>query len=130
MIFFPQGPSVPYSEAPECAREKLPEWRIDVSSEVRLSHPLVKKTRAPIADQLKPPKNTHPYYVSYRARMVNAPKGCLNLAVSREMAPRALQILDALLTGLDTFTETRRERDCANHNSFGGAVITNRHAEA
>jgi len=101
-VFFQSGDQEsPKRDVPEYEREKDPEWLIKVPPDLVLSHPLVKAAAAALHRAAKRPAQSVRWAERYRANLVNAGDGCLDLAVSKPLIPRALRIMQALLSALE-----------------------------
>ena len=86
---------------PEYEREKNPEWLIRVPPDLALSHPLVKAAAAALHRAAKHPTQSVRWAERYRANLVRAGDGCLDIAVSKPLIPRALRIMQALVSALE-----------------------------
>jgi hypothetical protein len=91
-------------DATELEREQTPEWRISVPEELPISHPLV--VRASVALRQAARGASHnSQHVSWRHRyqvgLVRPGPGHLDMAISKPLIPRALRIMQALLTAFD-----------------------------
>jgi hypothetical protein len=94
-------PTTPAKEVPEYEREKDPEWRVLVPEDLRLSHPLVKATAAALREAGKGPRQPGGWADRYRAHLVRPGPGCLDVAVSKPLVPRALRLRQALVSALE-----------------------------
>jgi hypothetical protein len=101
-VFFQSGDRAsPKMDVPEYEREKNPEWLIRVPPALALSHPLVKAAAAALHRGAKHPTQSVRWAERYRAHLVRAGDGCLDIAVSKPLIPRALRIMQALLSALE-----------------------------
>ena len=97
-VFFQSGDQAsPKKDVLEYEREKDPEWLIKVPPDLALSHPLVKAAAAALHRAAKRPTQSVRWAERYRANLVRAGDGCLDIAVSKPLIPRALRIMQALL---------------------------------
>lgn len=99
--FQPGEQAKPTQGVPEYEREKDPEWLIRVPPDVKLTHPLVKAAAAALHSAAKHPMRTTSYHERYRALLVRAGDGCLDIAVSKPLIARALRIMQALVVALE-----------------------------
>lgn len=88
-------------DVPEYEREKDKEWRIRVPPDLKLTHPLVKAAAAGLHSAAKQPVRPTSYQERYRAHLVGAGEGCLDIAVSKPLIARALRIMQALVAALE-----------------------------
>jgi hypothetical protein len=86
---------------PEYEREKNPEWLIRVPPDLALSHPLVKAAAAALHRGARHSTQSLRWAERYRANLVRAGDGCLDIAVSKPLIPRALRIMQALVSALE-----------------------------
>jgi hypothetical protein len=89
----------PSPDPPELSREKSPEGRI-VPPDLKPSHPLVRVAAAGFRGA-KAPSGPTRWQDRYGARLLKPGPGCLDIAVSRPLVPRALRIMQALLDALE-----------------------------
>lgn len=99
--FQPGDQASPTADVPDYEREKDPEWRIRVPPDLKLTHPLVKAAAAGLHSAAKQPARQTSYQERYRAHLVAAGEGCLDIAVSKPQVARALRIMQALVAALD-----------------------------
>ena len=101
-VFFHSGDQAgPKKDVPEYEREKNPEWLIRVPPDLALSHPLVKAAAAAFHRSAKHSPQSLRWAERYRANLVRAGDGCLDIAVSKPLIPRALRIMQALVSALE-----------------------------
>jgi hypothetical protein len=101
-ISFQAGdPSSSAPDVPEYDREKDPEWLITVPPDLRSTHPLVKAAAAALHGAAKGPRQSVRWQERYRAHLVSAGEGCLDIAVSKPLISRALRIMQALVSALE-----------------------------
>lgn len=101
-VFFQSGDqATPNNDVPEYEREKEPEWLIRVPPDLRLSHPMVKAAAAAIHQAAEHPSQSVRWAERYRANLVRAGDGRLDIAVSKPLIPRALRIMQALLSAFE-----------------------------
>jgi hypothetical protein len=98
-----ESDSPPPAEAPEYAREKSPEWRIEVPEDLAISHPLVRAAATALRRAARERNKNQPVHWNqrYQARLVKPGPGHLDIAVSKVLVPRALRIMEALVTALE-----------------------------
>ena len=101
VFFHSSDQAGPKKEVPEYEREKNPEWLIRVPPDLALSHPLVKAAAAALHRAAKHPTQSVRWAERYRANLVRAGDGCLDIAVSKPLIPRALRIMQALVSALE-----------------------------
>ena len=97
------GAETAYVDPPEHLRENDPAWRIEVPAELQITHPLLKKAQAAlrVAARERSQNRGVPWNERYQAKLVKAGSGHLDIAVSKSLVPRALRIMQALLTALE-----------------------------
>ena len=101
-VFFHAGDQAgPKKDVPEYEREKNPEWLIRVPPDLALSHPLVKAAAAALHRGARHSTQSLRWAERYRANLVRAGDGCLDIAVSKPLIPRALRIMQALVSALE-----------------------------
>lgn len=89
-------------EAPEYLREKEPAWRIDVPEDLALSHPLIQSTEKALQKAAKvKPEAYGRFQDRYQRLLLHAGPGQLAISVSAPLIPRALRLMQALLTAFD-----------------------------
>ena len=100
-VYFQTGDQpAPRRNVPEYEREKDPDWLIRVPPDLALSHPLVKATAAACIGR----RNTHATAALPRPlsrTLVRAGDGCLDIAVSKPLIPRALRVMQSLVSALE-----------------------------
>ena len=101
VFFHSSDDASPKEEVPEYEREKNSEWLIRVPPDLALSHPLVKAAAAALHRAAKHPSQSVRWAERYRANLARAGDGCLDIAVSKPLIPRALRIMQALLSALE-----------------------------
>jgi hypothetical protein len=96
-------PPVTFSETPECSRENSAEWRIEVPEDLEISHPLVRGVAVAIRRAARERRDFRPVHWNHRfqARLCRPGPGHLEIAVSKPLVPRALRIMQALVTALE-----------------------------
>jgi hypothetical protein len=101
-VFFESGNQPgPTQMVPEYEREKDPEWRIKVPPDLKVFHPLVKATAVALRGAAKLSRQPGPYRGYDPALLVRPGEGYLDIAVSKPLVPRALRIMQALVTALE-----------------------------
>ena len=103
IVFHVSESQPPEADAPEFLRESNPEWRIDVPEDLQISHPLVKRAATAIrtASRERSKDRVVLWRDRYQAKLLKPGPGYLDIAVSKSLLPRALRIMQALLTAFD-----------------------------
>jgi hypothetical protein len=103
IVFEPTETVEKQEEPPEVARERTPEWRIEVREDLAITHPLVKRAAAAIRKTLREtPKNgVVRWQERYQAKLAKPGSGNLDIAVSKGSLSRALRIMQALLVAFE-----------------------------
>jgi hypothetical protein len=86
----------------ELTREKDPSWQIEVPEDLKISHPVVKRAGIALRQAAREGARTRVHWNDrYRAQLVQPGAGHLDIAVSKALIPRALRIMQALITACD-----------------------------
>jgi hypothetical protein len=103
IVFHVSESQPPEADAPEFLRESNPEWRIEVLEDLQISHPLVKRAATAIrtASRERSKDRVVLWRDRYQAKLLKPGPGYLDIAVSKSLLPRALRIMQALLTAFD-----------------------------
>lgn len=92
-------------EAPELLRERDAMWRIDVPLDLEISHshPLVRAAGVAIRRTARERRKNQPVHWNkrYQVHLLKPGPGHLDIAVSKQLVPRALRIMEALVTALE-----------------------------
>jgi hypothetical protein len=89
-------------EIPELVREKSPEWRIVVPDDLALTHPLVRAAQTGIRQTARQARAQRADPWAVRPGRSGPGPGCIDIAVSKSLIPRALRIMQALMAALES----------------------------
>ena len=87
----------------ELLREDDPAWRIQVPEDLQISHPLVRRAALAIrsASRAQSKDRAVPWNRRHQAKLSKPGSGHLDIGVSKALVPRALRIMEALLSAFD-----------------------------